>query len=475
MSPWILWRAIHLKAFFREEGRPRYAWAQASRAPRGMRAIAGWGYKQYSERARAAAKRWDLPYWALEDGFLRSQALGVEGAAPLSMVVDPVGIYYEADRPSLLENLIQDFTSITPEELADARELMAMMRLHKVGKYNNAADLPDDDRTGHDRPLVLVIDQTLGDYSVKGGRAGTGTFEAMLEAAFAENPGADVRVRVHPDVLTGKKESCLLPAATRRGALIDPSGASMASLLARTARVYVATSQAGLEALIHNVPVTCFGMPFYAGWGLTEDRQSCPRRVARPSLEALVAAAYLRYCRYIDPLTGGRTDALTIARHLARARSRAALMPEDVAIVGAPRGRRRAIRAAFAKPKTGLRFLARGTPQAAGTATVSWGSEGRVPCDAGPPPGLSGAPGADRREMRRLGLDGFVFDRPAAVEDERAGEPGRAVLYADAAIGMPCDAVYVQGRLDGSISVAGRPSLGRIQQIRNFARALLPL
>jgi len=52
-------------------------------------------------------------------------------------------------------------------------------------------------------------------------------------------------------------------------------------------------------------PVTVYGVPFYAGWGLTVDRGAVPeRRTAKRSLDELVAAALLLYPRYIDPDTG---------------------------------------------------------------------------------------------------------------------------------------------------------------------------
>jgi len=46
--------------------------------------------------------------------------------------------------------------------------------------------------------------------------------------------------------------------------------------------------------------VHCFGMPFYAGWGLTADRKPRPARRQNVPLTVLVAAAYLDYCRYYD-------------------------------------------------------------------------------------------------------------------------------------------------------------------------------
>ena len=47
---------------------------------------------------------------------------------------------------------------------------------------------------------------------------------------------------------------------------------------------------------------------------------ACPRRTARPSLEALIATIYLRYARYLSPLNGEPCSALEAARLLAARR-----------------------------------------------------------------------------------------------------------------------------------------------------------
>jgi len=321
MSQWVAWKVIHLPRFLAAEGMPHWLWQRGRRAPSGLKAIAGIGYKRSSAPARVLCQRWGLPYIALEDGFLRSTSLGVQGDTPMSMVVDPVGIHYLADRPSLLEQFLQVPEHTRPEELASARALIELMRATGIGKYNHAPDLPADDPLGRDRPLVLVVDQTYGDFSIPGGGLCEADFIRMLDCALAENPGADLRVRIHPDCVAGYKKSCLLEAARERGVTVESRVVSWSSLARRAQRVYVGTSQAGLEALILGVPVTCFGLPFYAGWGLTDDRQAIPRRQARPSLEQLVAAAYIRYCRYIDPQTGQLTDVMTVARELARAKA----------------------------------------------------------------------------------------------------------------------------------------------------------
>ena len=70
-------------------------------------AVAGWGMKPTSVRARKLAEELGLPYWSLEDGFLRSVGVG-QSEQTLSLVVDDLGIYYDAQRSSRLEALIAD-------------------------------------------------------------------------------------------------------------------------------------------------------------------------------------------------------------------------------------------------------------------------------------------------------------------------------------------------------------------------------
>lgn len=64
------------------------------------------------------------------------------------------------------------------------------------------------------------------------------------------------------------------------------------------------TSLMGFEALIRGIPVTTYGAPFYAGWGLTTDKSDVPpRRRATPTIEALAHATLIDYPRYCDPKT----------------------------------------------------------------------------------------------------------------------------------------------------------------------------
>lgn len=69
------------------------------------------------------------------------------------------------------------------------------------------------------------------------------------------------------------------------------------------------TSTLGFEALLRGKPVTCLGMPFYAGWGLTRDLAPAPPPPAR---EATLAAAFAHAAliAYPAPLRPAQRPAL---------------------------------------------------------------------------------------------------------------------------------------------------------------------
>ena len=107
-----------------------------------------------------------------------------------------------------------------------------------------------------------------------------------------------------------------------------------ATMIEKAEAVYTVTSQMGFEALIWGKPVHCFGVPFYAGWGLTNDAVPTPERRGRASVEQLVHAALVAYPRYIDPETGKRCEAEVVVEHLALQRKMRSRFPEQVYAIG---------------------------------------------------------------------------------------------------------------------------------------------
>ncbi|MFP3500216.1 capsular polysaccharide biosynthesis protein, partial [Pseudomonas sp. SIMBA_059] len=80
----------------------------------------------------------------------------------LSIVIDDLGIYYDASRPSRLEMLVKDAATLQDDHADESRikadHAMSLIVRHGLSKYNHAPDfVPPDD--WHD-DAVLVIDQT---------------------------------------------------------------------------------------------------------------------------------------------------------------------------------------------------------------------------------------------------------------------------------------------------------------------------
>ena len=156
-----------------------------------------------------------------------------------------------------------------PLTLKRAQDGIAAVVAARLSKYNAAPEwrLPPSAR-----PRVLVIDQCRGDASIPGALADSEQFRRMLAAARAEHPRAEILIKVHPAVQAGRRVGHFSPVDEDHRTRLLTAPCNPISLLQEVDQVYVVSSQMGLEALLVGVPVTCFGVPFYAGWGLTDDR-----------------------------------------------------------------------------------------------------------------------------------------------------------------------------------------------------------
>jgi len=279
--------------------------------------IAGWGAKPSGRRAERLASKNKLPALFLEDGFLRSYGTG-DRFPPLSLVVDTCGIYYDASRPSALENMLNsdaDLLNGIADDVAKARNLMLR---HQLSKYNHAPPLDPAQLRADDKMRVLVVDQTFGDLSIALGGATAETFQNMLEAARAENPDATIYVKTHPEVISGRKGGHFGFLKDDERTVLLRTAINPLSLIEHMDKVYVVTSTMGFEALLAGKPVSCFGMPWYAGWGATYDRVACPRRTKHRSVDALFAAGYFHYARYLNPVTRERGTIFDVIDWLVR-------------------------------------------------------------------------------------------------------------------------------------------------------------
>lgn len=270
----------------------------------------GWGRKPSGQQAVELASKFKGKFKLLEDGFIRSVGLGVEGARLLSVVEDDIGIYYDATQPSQLEHILAT-NEFDTKLLCEARWCIDFIISNHICKYNNAPDITTAQVQKYElqnNSNILIVAQTHVDASLEYGLANQFSTLDMINAAINENPNSNILLKIHPDVLSGKKKSDIDIANLPSQIKIISENINPISLLKHITKVYTKTSAMGFEALMCWCECVCFGVPFYAGWGLSDDRAQIPsRRNKKLSLEQLFAGAYLLYAKYIDPYSGAPT------------------------------------------------------------------------------------------------------------------------------------------------------------------------
>lgn len=263
----------------------------------------GWGRKESGKIAKKLAKKNNAKFCLLEDGLIRSLGLGINDKNSFSLVFDDVGIYYDATNPSRLENILNTY-EFSENELEQAKKAIKYLVDNNISKYNNAYkefELGNKDN-------VLVILQSANDLSLKYGLANNINSLDMIKDAIKENPNSKIYIKIHPDVLSGKKQSDININKIPKECEIISNSYNPISLLKNFKKVYTKTSTMGFEALLCGCECVCYGMPFYAGWGLTKDKQKCERRIKTRSIEEIFYAMYFLYTKYYNPYSEGISD-----------------------------------------------------------------------------------------------------------------------------------------------------------------------
>ncbi|MEM8848636.1 MAG: capsular polysaccharide biosynthesis protein [Pseudomonadota bacterium] len=246
----------------------------------------------------------------MEDGFLRSRGLGAELIPPLSLVLDEQGIYYDPTRRSDLEDAIERAAALPPDALDRARKLRRAVTAARLTKYNLQGQIPDLP----DTRIILVPGQVADDASIRLGTSDVADNAHLLAETRKANPDAFLIYKPHPDVEAGLRDGAIQAI----DADLIATRADPVALIEKSSEIWTMTSLLGFEALLRDTKVTTFGAPFYAGWGLTDDRGKTParRRAARPSLDALIHAALIAYPRYFDPVIGAACPPETVIHRL---------------------------------------------------------------------------------------------------------------------------------------------------------------
>jgi capsular polysaccharide export protein len=251
-----------------------------------------------------------------EDGFISSCGLGLTGSFYYSVLLDGLGVHYDATTPSQLQQMLNE----RPLSAADERlgqELVTFVRDHRLSKCNLSQPTLDPTATPPPhRTTILAVGQVEGDQALRKSLSPIRSNRALLKAIREQHPEAWIIYRPHPnDVRKGYLRG---NRAYLWNQLCDQLACDgdISHWMDAVDAVHVMSSTAGLEALIRNKPVHTYGTPCYAGWGLTSDWAKQPGRDRTLNLEQLAAIMLGHYPRYFNWSTGRFCDALSCLRHL---------------------------------------------------------------------------------------------------------------------------------------------------------------
>jgi capsular polysaccharide export protein len=169
------------------------------------------------------------------------------------------------------------------------------------------------------------------DASIRFGAADIQTNMGLLKEVRRRNPEAFVIYKPHPDVVAGLRvqgaDEC--DANLYCDSVIED--VAMSDLLDGVDEIHTMTSLTGFEALLRGKRVVTYGMPFYAGWGLTDDlgmsKSVAARRDRTLKLDELVAGALILYPTYVSRHTGLLTTPETVLQELKEWRRKGAKQP----------------------------------------------------------------------------------------------------------------------------------------------------
>lgn len=349
---------------------------RSSKSPRlkkrGADGVLAWGYKPSAVKAEKLAQQFELPLVRLEDAFIRSVKLGFE-SQPLGIVIDSAGMYYDPVSQSDLFRWIPE--SLNDQQIARTEKLIAQWRTARVSKYNHCRPLDVD----YLAPFVLVVDQTYGDASISRGAADPERFNVMLRDAKTRYPNHKIVIKTHPDVISGAKQGHFDPEALSDDPQVILEGRSIhpPDLLEGADAVFCVTSQMGFEGLLWGKPVYTYGMPFYAGWGLTQDYLSAPESRCDVSLMQLVHAAFVRYARYWHPERQVLCEVEALIDWIKQQREYRSAFPQQLLAERFPRWKKPYIKQYL--DGTDLTFLPRHVAPPEKTIYVGWGRKDHTP------------------------------------------------------------------------------------------------
>ncbi|GAA0423777.1 hypothetical protein GCM10009133_35410 [Cocleimonas flava] len=312
------WKLNYISSFLAEDGESIFVSSASNAVEKGFNGnsqLISWASKDHSEVDKLIAEFGIAP-WYIEDGFIRSAGLGTDLTAPASLVLDKTGIYYDPNTPSDLESILQ-LKKFTQEELDRAEALKNSLIENELSKYNLGVSFTKESLSlKPGQRIILIPGQVEDDASIKKGCVDIDTNAALIESVRDNNNNAFLIYKPHPDVVSGNRKGKVDKQVLDAHTDLVLYDASITDCLAVVDEVHTMTSLVGFEALLRDLKVVCYGLPFYSNWGLTSDMHDLPRRSRKLVLNELIAATLIDYPRYMNWETNQLTTPEVVVQQL---------------------------------------------------------------------------------------------------------------------------------------------------------------
>jgi glycosyltransferase involved in cell wall biosynthesis len=223
--------------------------------------------------------------------------------SPLSFVVDSKGYFNDGNVATDLEELLNT-ESISESQLTRSKNIINKIVKEKISKFNNFENQFSFFKE-KDKKNILVVQSEHEIY--KEHCKVNYSFEDMLSEAICNNPNSNIVIKLsskccekqlkrYKSILANLEDNLTIK-------YLEHNCMNPFDLLNQMDEVYVHNDMLGFEALMCGKSVHVYGIPFYAGWGLTVDKISLPRRQRKLSIEELFYISYILYCNYVNPET----------------------------------------------------------------------------------------------------------------------------------------------------------------------------
>jgi capsule polysaccharide export protein KpsC/LpsZ len=273
-------------------------------APTKPKNIYIWGY-EIGHWALLVSKIFNIKISRVEDGYLRSFYLGKEHNQANSLVIDNESLHFDKNGKSIIHELISEEIDekITNQH---AEYFIKFCKNNFITKYSaiNKTHLKTIEQINNLFPaanFIGVVGQKPNDKSMIYGNPKSYSNFSIFYKALKENKDSIIIFKQHPDVVDNSLTDILVKLFcifSKRTFFIKDKFLSPIYFINRSNVIYTISSTIGFEALIHDKKTVVFGTPFYAGYGLTEDRVKIERKKKLITKEQLIYNYIYRYCKY---------------------------------------------------------------------------------------------------------------------------------------------------------------------------------